>query len=75
MSEYFLTSGDKIRAFLEENYQSLQAEGSKKIFNKIGHALHAFNPVFKEITFDKKVQVLFKMFHMITIHIILNFID
>ena len=62
MSEYFLTSGDKIRAFLEENHQSLQTEGSKKIFNKIGHALHAFNPVFKKITFDQKIQVILKKF-------------
>jgi phytanoyl-CoA hydroxylase len=35
-------------------------EKSKQIFNKIGHALHALNPVFKEISFDANVKDVFK---------------
>lgn len=62
---YFLTSTDKIRPFLEEKAHEVLAKAgektkSKKIFNKIGHALHALNPVFKEVTFNEKVQGIFK---------------
>ena len=53
---YFLTSTDKIRPFLEHKASE---KNGKKIFNKIGHALHALNPVFKEITFDDKVKQIF----------------
>ncbi|HEX5833346.1 MAG TPA: phytanoyl-CoA dioxygenase family protein, partial [Pyrinomonadaceae bacterium] len=47
--EYFLTSGDKIRFFFEEN--ALNADGTlkyekEKSINKIGHALHDLDPVF-----------------------------
>jgi phytanoyl-CoA hydroxylase len=38
----------------------LQAENkSTKIFNKIGHALHALNPVFKENTFTENTRQAF----------------
>lgn len=59
---YFLTSTDKIRPFLEERAKEVLDENgkSKKIFNKIGHALHALNPVFKNVTFDDKVKEIFK---------------
>ena len=66
---YFLTSTDKIRPFLEKRASEILEksenspgdEGSrKKIFNKIGHALHALNPVFKEVTFSSNVKDLFK---------------
>lgn len=65
---YFLTSTDKIRPFLEEKAKQVLAENtnessgskSKKVFNKIGHALHALNPVFRQVTFDQKVQEVFK---------------
>lgn len=59
---YFLTSTDKIRPFLESKAKEILKSGdkSKKIFNKIGHALHALNPVFNEITFDTKVKEMFK---------------
>ena len=47
--EYFLTSGDKIRFFFEENAfnpdGTLKYEKEKSI-NKIGHALHDLDPVF-----------------------------
>lgn len=29
----------------------------RNIFNKIGHALHALNPVFKKVTFSDNVKV------------------
>ena len=46
--DYFLTSGDKVRFFFEENAfhpdGTLKYEKEKSI-NKIGHALHDLNPV------------------------------
>jgi hypothetical protein len=63
---YFLTSTDKIRPFLEakaqeviENSKNLKSDitRNKNIFNKIGHALHALNPVFKEVTFASIIKV------------------
>lgn len=61
---YFLSSTDKIRPFLEHRAKEVLKEKNanekpKAIFNKIGHALHALNPVFKNITFDDKVKQIF----------------
>lgn len=63
--EYFLTSTDKIRAFLESDASKAIENGDnpdkpKLIFNKIGHALHVLNPVFKKHTFSENVKSLFK---------------
>ncbi|XP_068770769.1 phytanoyl-CoA dioxygenase domain-containing protein 1 isoform X1 [Struthio camelus] len=60
-SDYFLTSGDKIRFFFEKGV--LDERGNflipkEKSISKIGHALHAYDPVFKEITHSSKVQEL-----------------
>ncbi|XP_048415264.1 phytanoyl-CoA dioxygenase domain-containing protein 1 isoform X2 [Stegostoma tigrinum] len=57
--EYFLTSGDKVRFFFEEGV--FDSKGNflipkEKSLNKIGHALHALEPVFKNITHSLKVQ-------------------
>lgn len=59
--DYFLTSGDKIRFFFEENAfnedGTLKFEKEKSI-NKIGHALHDLDPVFDRFSRDSKVKEL-----------------
>ena len=61
--EYFLTSGDKIRFFFEENAFSpdgtLKYEKEKSI-NKIGHALHDLDPVFARFSRSQKIKELAK---------------
>lgn len=51
--EYFLDSGDKVRFFFEE--EAFAPDGSLKqaksrSINKIGHALHRIDPVFREFS-------------------------
>ena len=57
--DYFLTSGDKIRFFFEENAfnddGTLRFEKEKSI-NKIGHALHDLDPVFDRFSRDPGVK-------------------
>ena len=59
--EYFLTSGDKIRFFFEENAfhpdGTLKYEKEKSI-NKIGHALHDLDPVFDRFSRSPKLKAL-----------------
>lgn len=57
--KYFLESGDKIRYFWEST--ALAEDGSllvdpKVALNKVGHALHTLNPVFRKYTFDERVK-------------------
>lgn len=59
--EYFLTSGDKIRFFFEENAfnpdGTLRYEKEKSV-NKIGHALHDLDPVFDRFSRSPKLKEL-----------------
>lgn len=55
--DYFLNSGDKIRYFLEED--AIDSNGKltrpkNLAVNKIGHALHQLDPVFRRITLENE---------------------
>ena len=57
--DYFLTSGDKIRFFFEEN--AFNADGTlkyekEKSINKIGHALHDLDPLFERFSRSEKIK-------------------
>ena len=60
-TDYFLTSGDKIRFFFEEG--ALDGDGVsrrpvEKSLNKMGHALHVFEPEFKRVAMGEKMAAL-----------------
>ena len=59
--DYFLSSGDEIRFFFEEN--AFQPDGTlkyekEKSINKIGHALHDLDPVFNRFSRNPRLRAL-----------------
>ena len=57
--DYFLTSGDKIRFFFEDGAFGEDGKlvcNRKFAINKVAHALHALDPLYKEFTFSEKVK-------------------
>ncbi|PIC31397.1 hypothetical protein B9Z55_012117 [Caenorhabditis nigoni] len=62
-ADYFLNSSDKIRFFFEEGVVDKNGEltvPKDKALNKIGHGLHFLDPTFKKMTFNSKIQKIFK---------------
>lgn len=63
-SDYFITSGDKIRYFFEK--KAFDQETGKLLvpedqsLAKIAHALHCLNPVFRQVTYSAKMRDIFK---------------
>jgi ectoine hydroxylase-related dioxygenase (phytanoyl-CoA dioxygenase family) len=59
--QYFLDSGDKIHYFFEPD--AIDSEGKmyrpvEAALNKIGHALHELDPVFREYSRDARIKAL-----------------
>jgi phytanoyl-CoA hydroxylase len=55
--DYFLTSGDQVRFFFEEDAFSDSGKlvrPKERAINKIGHYLHGLNPKFKRITINER---------------------
>ncbi|KAG2055725.1 phytanoyl-CoA dioxygenase [Suillus hirtellus] len=53
--DYFLNSGDKIRYFLDEDAVDSSGKLTRdkaRAVNKIGHALHELDPVFRKVTLE-----------------------
>ncbi|XP_053303703.1 phytanoyl-CoA dioxygenase domain-containing protein 1 [Pleuronectes platessa] len=58
-ADYFITSGDKIRFFFEKRAFDDKGEfifPKQRSLNKVGHALHAYEPLYKKVTHSAKVQ-------------------
>lgn len=66
-TDYFLNSGDKVRFFFEED--SIGDNGKLSVapevaLNKMGHALHALEPDFKEVTLGDSVKKIAKSLNL-----------
>ncbi|XP_029922041.1 phytanoyl-CoA dioxygenase domain-containing protein 1 isoform X1 [Myripristis murdjan] len=58
-ADYFITSGDKIRFFFEKGVFDDKGEfivPRERSLNKVGHALHAYEPLYKKVTHSPKIQ-------------------
>lgn len=56
--DYFLTSGDKIRCFFEKdafNESGELRQDAHLCLNKLGHAMHDLDPVFKEFSHSSRL--------------------
>ena len=61
--DYFITSGDKIRYFLEEKAVGADKQllvDKEHCLNKIGHALHDLNPVFEKFSKSERFKAILK---------------
>ncbi|XP_028664907.1 phytanoyl-CoA dioxygenase domain-containing protein 1 isoform X2 [Erpetoichthys calabaricus] len=62
-ADYFMTSGDQIRFFFEKGVFGKNGDflvPKECSLNKVGHALHSLDPVFKNVTHSPHVQELIR---------------
>lgn len=58
-ADYFITSGDKICFFFEKGVFDDNGDftvAKERSLNKIGHALHAYEPLYQRVTHSEKIQ-------------------
>uniref|UniRef100_A0A673AHZ8 Phytanoyl-CoA dioxygenase domain-containing protein 1 n=1 Tax=Sphaeramia orbicularis TaxID=375764 RepID=A0A673AHZ8_9TELE len=68
-ADYFITSGDKIRFFFEKGVFDDKGEfivPKQRSLNKVGHALHAHEPLFKKVTHSTKIQGIAKKLGLVS---------
>ncbi|XP_076014775.1 phytanoyl-CoA dioxygenase domain-containing protein 1 [Genypterus blacodes] len=67
-ADYFITSGDKIRFFFEKGVFDDKGEfvvPKERSLNKVGHALHAHEPLYQNATQSPKIQGIAKKLGLI----------